>query len=162
MAEPFRTSIEIAAPPDKIYPYLTQPEAVLRWIGDHAVLDPRPGGEFTLDINGVPVRGSYLEVDPPHRLVISWGHAGSDTLPPGSSTVEITLTPTSGGTRVDLEHRDLPAEEADKHAIGWPHFLARLVIAGTGGDPGSDAPPSLSRRAPPVGSDTQLCAPPAC
>jgi uncharacterized protein YndB with AHSA1/START domain len=109
----------------------------VKWMGDYAVLDATPGGEFTLDINGVPVRGRYVEVDPPHRLVISWGHAGSTLLPPGASTVEITLTPIAGGTRVSVEHRDLPAEEAAKHAVGWPHFLVRLAIAG-GGDPGPD------------------------
>ncbi|MGH9896813.1 MAG: SRPBCC family protein [bacterium] len=81
--EPYRTSIEISAPPDAVYPFLTEPESILRWMGDYAVLDARPGGEFTLDINGVPVRGHYIELDPPHRMVIAWGHAGSDLHPPG-------------------------------------------------------------------------------
>lgn len=143
--EPYRTSIEISAPPDAVYPFLTEPVSILRWMGDYAVLDARPGGAFTLDINGVPVRGHYIELDPPHRLVIAWGHAGSDLLPPGSSTVEITLEPIAGGTRLQLEHRDLPPREAEMHAIGWPHFLRRLAIAGTGKDPGPDpfatAPP---------------------
>ena len=58
--------------------------------------------EFTLDINGVLVRGRYLEIDPPRRLLISWGHAGSETLPPGASTVEITLTPEDDGTTVRI------------------------------------------------------------
>jgi uncharacterized protein YndB with AHSA1/START domain len=131
-------SIHVAAPPDQVFEYFTRPEAIVRWMGDYAVLDPHEGGEFTLDINGVPVRGRYLTVDPPHRLVISWGHAGSDTLPPGASTVEITLTPERDGTTVRVEHRDLPETEASKHALGWPHFLARLSIAGPGGVPGPD------------------------
>ena len=135
-AEPYRTSIEIAAPPADVFRFLTRPELIVRWIGNHAVLDPRPDGEFTLDINGVPVRGHYVEIDPPHRVVIAWGHAGSKLLPPGASTVEISLEPSSGGTRLQLEHRDLPIDEARKHAIGWPHFLARLALAGTGQDPG--------------------------
>jgi uncharacterized protein YndB with AHSA1/START domain len=42
-------------------------------MGDYAVLDAVPGGVFHLDINGVPVRGRYLELAPPHRLLISWG-----------------------------------------------------------------------------------------
>ncbi|MDH3471907.1 MAG: SRPBCC domain-containing protein [Acidimicrobiia bacterium] len=136
--EPYRTSIEITASPAAVYPFLTQPESMLRWMGDYAVFDAQPGGEFTLDVNGVPVRGHYLELDPPHRLVFSWGHAGSDLLPPGSSTVEITLEPTGDGTRLHVEHRDLPPQEAEMHAIGWPHFLARLAIAATGQHPGPD------------------------
>ena len=138
MTEPFRMSVEIAAAPDKVFPYFTHPESILRWMGDYAVLDPQPGGEFTLDINGVPVRGRYLKLDPPHRLVISWGHAGSELLPPGSSTLEITLSPTHAGTLVSIEHRDLPPEEAMNHAIGWPHFLGRLTVVVSGGDPGRD------------------------
>lgn len=136
--QPYRTSVDIAAPPDVVYEYFTRPEAIVAWMGDYAVLDPSPGGVFHLDINGVPVRGQYLQLDPPHRLLISWGHAGSAVLPPGASTVEITLVSTAEGTRVSVEHRDLPPEEAAKHAIGWPHFLARLALAGAQLDPGPD------------------------
>jgi uncharacterized protein YndB with AHSA1/START domain len=107
-------------------------------MGDHAVLEPEPGGQFTVDINGVPVRGRYLVVDPPHRLVLTWGHAGSDAFPPGSTTVEITLTPSEDGTLLSVEHRDLPAEQAPRHAIGWPHFLDRLVTVAAGRNPGPD------------------------
>jgi uncharacterized protein YndB with AHSA1/START domain len=138
-AEPFRHSVHIAAEPERVYEYFTDAEAILRWMGDYAVLDPRPGGEFTLDINGVPVRGHYLELDPPRRLVVSWGHAGSDRLPPDASTVEITLVGERGGTTILLLHRGLPDAEAKGHALGWPHFLERLTIAGGGADPGRDS-----------------------
>ena len=133
-----RTSVDIAAPPEAVYPYLITAEAIVTWMGDYAVLDAQPGGVFHLDINGVPVRGRFLELDPPHRLLISWGHAGSDRLPPGASTVEITLTPIPTGTRVTVEHRGLPPDQAAQHAIGWPHFLGRLRAAGRGDDPGLD------------------------
>lgn len=134
----YRHEIEIAAPPEAVFPYLTQAELMTIWMGDHAVLDPTPNGEFTVDINGVPVRGRYLAVEPPHRLLVTWGHAGSTRLPPGASTVEITLTPTPTGTRLSLCHQDLPTGEDRDHARGWPHFLTRLQIAGAGGDPGTD------------------------
>jgi uncharacterized protein YndB with AHSA1/START domain len=137
-SEPFRHSVFIATEPERVFEYFTRPEAIVRWMGDYAVLDPRPDGEFTLDINGVPVRGRYLELDPPRRLVISWGHAGSETLPPGASTVEITLTAEDGGTTVRVVHSDLPDLESRQHALGWPHFLERLVVAGAGRDPGPD------------------------
>jgi uncharacterized protein YndB with AHSA1/START domain len=134
----YHTSIEITAPPAVVYRYLTEPESIVRWMGEYAILDARPGGEFTVDINGIPVRGHYIDLDSPHRLVIAWGHAGSDLLPPGSSTVEITLEPTDEGTRLQLEHRDLPPEEARMHAMGWPHFLSRLATTAAGRDPGRD------------------------
>jgi uncharacterized protein YndB with AHSA1/START domain len=91
-----------------------------------------------VDINGVPVRGAYVEIERPRRLLLSWGHAGSERLPPGASTVEVTLAPTAGGTLVTIVHRGLPEAAAAEHAAGWPHFLGRLAVAGSGGDPGPD------------------------
>jgi uncharacterized protein YndB with AHSA1/START domain len=137
-AEPVGASIHVRAEPERVFAYFTEPEAMVRWMGDYALLDATPGGEFAVDINGVPVRGRYLEVEPPHRLLISWGHAGSEHLPPGASTVEVLLTPVREGTEVRVVHRDLPEPDAAGHARGWRHFLGRLAIAGAGGDPGPD------------------------
>jgi uncharacterized protein YndB with AHSA1/START domain len=136
--EPLTASVHIEATPEQVFEYFTSPEAFVRWMGDRALLQPAPGGAFEVDINGVPVRGRYLEVEPPHRLLISWGHAGSDRLPPGASTVEVRLSPAGGGTQVEIEHRDLPADLRAGFGRGWPHFLARLATAAAGGDPGPD------------------------
>lgn len=138
MTDAYSTSIRIDASPADVFPYLVDAGLIVRWMGDWAELDARPGGELVLDINGVPIRGEYLVVEPPHRLVFTWGVAGSPTLPPGLTTVEIQLVPDGEGTLLTLVHRDLPPEEAPQHDIGWVHFLARLAVAGTGGNPGSD------------------------
>lgn len=134
----FTTSITIGAPPETVFDHWTNAAAIVRWMGDHATLVAETDGEFSVDINGVPVRGRYLELDPPHRLLLSWGHAGSDTFPPGSSLVEVILTPIPGGTRLELRHEGIPPAQADQHRLGWDHFLARLEIASCGGDPGRD------------------------
>jgi uncharacterized protein YndB with AHSA1/START domain len=138
MAEPVLASVFVKAPPARVYEYFTQAEAIVRWMGDYAVLDPKPGGQFTIDVRGAPVRGRYLDLDPPHRLLISWGYAGSDRLRPGESTLEVRFIAESGGTRVELEHRDLPDEQRQGHVTGWKHYLARLQHAGAGEDPGAD------------------------
>ena len=128
MADPYTASVHVAARPERVFAFFTQPEAMVRWMGDYAVLDATPGGEFTVDIDGVPVRGRYLEIEPPHRLLISWDHAGSERLPPGASTVEVLVTEADGGTRVEIIHSGLPGPEGAKHARGWPHFLRRLAV----------------------------------
>jgi uncharacterized protein YndB with AHSA1/START domain len=138
VSDVFNASVRIDAPPAAVFPYLTDPALIVRWMGDWAELDPTAGGKFLLDINGVPIRGEYLVVEPPRRLVFTWGAAGSEVLPPGCSTVEIVLHPDGDGTRLELAHRDLPHDELDRHQTGWGHFLSRLTIAGAGGNPGSD------------------------
>jgi uncharacterized protein YndB with AHSA1/START domain len=138
MAEPYVTQVDIDAPVDEVFRHLTDPAAMIRWMGQHATLDPTPGGSFDIDINGIPVRGRYLTVDPPHRVVVTWGVAGSAELPPGATEVEFTLSPTPTGTRLRLVHRNLPDSQAPAHGIGWTHFLSRLVLTAAGHDPGSD------------------------
>ena len=138
MGEMFQTDVELPASVEEVFRHLTDPAAMIRWMGQHAVLEPEPGGVFEVDINGVPVRGRYTEVEPPHRVVVSWGVAGSTEMPPGATEVEFTLTPTSGGTHLRLVHRDIPDRQAPMHATGWDHFLSRLVLAASGTDPGPD------------------------
>lgn len=134
----FETTVDLNAPVQEVFRHLTEPAAMIRWMGQHATLEPAPGGAFEVDINGVPVRGRYLEVDPPRRVVVSWGVAGSTGMPPGATRVEFTLSPTEGGTRLRLVHRNLPPAQAAMHGTGWDHFLARLGLAAAGRDPGRD------------------------
>lgn len=133
MTEPYSGSIYIAAAPAVVFDYFTDPKALTSWMGDRAVLDPRPGGEFTLFFEDRAVVGRYVEVARPHRLVISWGRRGSTELPPGASTLEVTFTVEGAGTRVTVVHSGLPPLEQERHALGWRHYLARLAVAGAGG-----------------------------
>ena len=135
----YRTQVRIDAEPGDVFPYLTDPDLLRRWMGEWADLEPRPGGRFEAHITGVPVRGEYLVVEPPHRIVFTWGTPGSDVVPAGSSTVEVTLRSDGGGTLLELEHRDLPPDELPRHGTGWDHYLPRLALAAGGADPGPDA-----------------------
>jgi len=135
----FSTSIDIDAPPEVVFAYLVTAEGILSWMGEHVELEPYPGGRFAVDINGVPFRGQYLEIDPPHRVVVSWGIAGRDDFAPGSSRVEFTLRPTATGTALSLLHLDLPDAAKRTHATGWSHYLGRLRLVCGGADPGPDS-----------------------
>jgi len=98
MAE-YATSIEIEASPEEVFECLVTPDGMTAWMGQRADLDPCPGGAFDVDIAGSLIRGRYLEVDRPRRVVVSWGVADSAEFPPGASRVSFTLTPTAHGTR---------------------------------------------------------------
>ena len=68
--EPLRHEMEIAAPPDLVFAYFTDPGRMVEWMGVGALLDPRPGGALRIDANGRDVViGEYVELDPPRRVV---------------------------------------------------------------------------------------------
>jgi uncharacterized protein YndB with AHSA1/START domain len=131
--------IRIEASPETVFELLTEQEQYVRWKGRNARLDARPGGEFWVEINDqAKAVGEYVEVDPPRRVVFTWGWEGNDAVPPGSSTVEVTLEPDGAGTILRLLHRGLPAPAVAGHSHGWDLYLSRLVEVGAGKDPGPD------------------------
>src|SRR5262249_62359817 len=115
-----------------------EPAMIVRWMGDFARLQAVDGGVFSVDINGVLIRGHFVRLERPTLIEIAWGELGNDAMPPGSTRLVVRFVGRAGGTRGELEHAGLAPDEARKHAIGWPHFLERLSIAGAGGDPGRD------------------------
>jgi uncharacterized protein YndB with AHSA1/START domain len=125
-SEVVTATITIAAPPAAVFPYFTDPNLLVRWIGDTAELAPEPGGLFALDMGETRVRGSYIAVDPPNRVVFTWGVLDSETLPSGSTTVEIRLTADGDQTIVELSHRDLPFDWRARHRDGWTKNLGVL------------------------------------
>ena len=142
------TSIEreiaIAASRETVWEFLVDPDKAILWMGERATFDLRAGGAWTVDvIPGHTASGEFVELDPPERLVYTWGWEASggqeNRVPPGSSTIEIELVPAGAGTTLRFTHRDLPgAEAAASHAHGWDHYLERLAVAAAGGDAGRD------------------------
>jgi uncharacterized protein YndB with AHSA1/START domain len=141
----FEREMQIAASPETVWEFLVDPEKLARWKGRLAeTFEPRPGGAYRIEVvPGHVAAGEFVELDPPRRIVYTWGWEpdgdGPNVVPPGSSTVEIELVPDGAGTRLLFTHRDLPTREsADRHAHGWHHYLERLAVAAGGGDPGPD------------------------
>ncbi len=140
VADTIERQIHIAARPEIVFSYFTDPAKLIHWKGVKAILDPRPGGIYRVEINERNVvRGEYVEVVPYTRIVFTWGWEGENSpLPPGTTTVEIQLTPDDTGTIVQLRHLGLPADQRGSHIEGWDHFLPRLIVAVEKGDAGPD------------------------
>ncbi|MEI8066328.1 MAG: TIGR03086 family metal-binding protein [Actinomycetes bacterium] len=124
---------------------VTQPERLRRWKTVAARIDLQVGGDYRWTITpGHSAMGSVLELEAGKRMIFSWGWEGSADLPPGASTVTITLEPTTGGTNLRLVHDGLNAEQEVGHGEGWSHYLDRLVAFVQNGaveaDPWSYAP----------------------
>jgi uncharacterized protein YndB with AHSA1/START domain len=135
----YERTIAIDASPETVWEFFVDPQKLIRWMGMDAELDPRAGGIYRCNvIPGHEAGGEFVEVDKPNRVVFTWGWDGNQSLPPGSSTVEVELVPEGSGTSLRFVHRDLTAEQAASHATGWDHYLERLELAAAGGDPGDD------------------------
>jgi uncharacterized protein YndB with AHSA1/START domain len=121
--------LRIEAPPALVYEFFVDADKYVRWKGQAATFDPRPGGLYRVDIDGTNVVvGEFVELDPPRRVVFTWGWEDpSSPVPPGSSRVEVDFEPDGDATVVRLTHSGLPAPAIAMHAQGWDHFLPQLV-----------------------------------
>ena len=137
---PLEVSVHIAARPETVFAYFTDPIRYAQWMGSHATLEPVPGGTYRVDMrDGVQAAGEFVEIDPPRRLVFTWGWTHDHAVAPGSTRVVVTLEEEDGGTRVVLRHHDLPRDEqTEHHRKGWELYLARLSVRASGGEPGPD------------------------
>lgn len=135
MAEPIVKETWIDASPETVFAFFTEADLLTRWLAEEATLDPRPGGVCHQrhrgdDGNPYSMRGEFVDVQSPSRVVFTWGfEEPSVGVPPGASTVEVTLRPDGDGTRLRLEHRDLPVGAVGDHTEGWDEMLRRLGAA---------------------------------
>ena len=132
---------EIDARPEIVFGYFVEPDKMVGWFGREASLEAHPGGVYRVRVNDqAHAMGEFVEVDPPRRVVFTFGWEGDPENGPGKGTVEVTLTPKGDGTLVRLIHRGLSGgtETEESHRDGWQHYLDRLAIRVPGGDPGPD------------------------
>jgi uncharacterized protein YndB with AHSA1/START domain len=136
--DPIVREIHIDATPETVFEFFTDSTKLTQWLAVEATLDPRPGGVCHQihdggddnDAGPYSMRGEFVEVSPPDRVVFTWGFTNPDVgVPPGSSTVEVTLARDGAGTRLRLVHRGLPPAEVESHAGGWTDMLDRLAQA---------------------------------
>ncbi len=130
----------IAARPSTVFSLLDNADGMEQWFGSNVEMDAKPGGTLRVDVNGRDIaKGEIDEIVPSERIVFTFGWEGDGhPVPPGASTVEITLAEDGDGTIVKLRHSGLTAEQAASHKEGWDHFLPRLLEVAEGRDPGKD------------------------
>jgi uncharacterized protein YndB with AHSA1/START domain len=133
-------SVTVDAEPETVFAYFTDPARYVQWMGSSATLDARPGGAYRVQMSdAVEAAGQFLEVDPPHRLVFTWGWTQGNPVTSGSTKVVVTFTQAGNSTHVLLRHYDLPTDEQlNHHRQGWDMYLGRLAARIHGEDPGPD------------------------
>ena len=118
-------TIVIAAEPETVFRFFTDPARWALWWGTGSTIDARPGGRFLIRYpGGVEALGDVLEIDPPRRLVLSYVYASGNPIPPGSSRVTIRLVAEHESTRLHLAHEFVDAAVRDEHVQGWRFQLS--------------------------------------
>ncbi len=130
-----RREIEIAAPPEEVWRYLTEPRKLAGWLMRNS-LTGAVGADFEFHgpakdgWDGV-IRCKLLAAEPPHRLVFTWdaNDIGGETI------VSFELTPMGDGrTHLRLLHSQFENAAGDvaaiveRHQAGWAKYLGFLRL----------------------------------
>jgi uncharacterized protein YndB with AHSA1/START domain len=138
----------IAAPLERVWRALIDPEALLAWLppgemtGKFERFDARPGGSYRLvltyaDASGAPgkatagsdiVEARFVDIVPGERVVQAVDFVSDDPAYAGTMTMTWAVTAVSEGTRVDIVAEDVPdGISAEDHAAGLSSSLSNLA-----------------------------------
>ena len=128
------------ASPQRVYEAILDPDMIARWMFGpllreetilHIDSDLRVGGEFSYKVrrgdNEIDHVGKFVELDPPKRIVFTWGIVGESADDP--SQVAIDITPTREGCSVRLMHEmdEQWAAYVDMARGSWEKMLGVLA-----------------------------------
>ncbi|HET9934609.1 MAG TPA: SRPBCC domain-containing protein [Polyangiaceae bacterium] len=129
-------TVDIAAPPERIFRALTTEEVTKWWGSDEMyrttefAAELRVGGAWHAKGQGASgppfiVQGEYLELDPPRKIVQTWR---PDWDQGATSTLTYLLEPTAHGARVTVRHEGFGdrRESCENHSNGWELVLGWL------------------------------------
>jgi uncharacterized protein YndB with AHSA1/START domain len=143
-----RASRVIAAPRDRVYAALVDPDALQAWLppadmtGRFERFDPRPGGSYRLVLTYTDpsasqgkatadtdvVESRFVDRVPGVRVVQAVEFVSDDPAYAGTMTMTWELTETDGGTRVDIVADNVPdGVAAEDHAAGMASSLGNLA-----------------------------------
>ncbi len=129
-----RITVELAVPPQRAWPLLTEKAHIANWWGAHVDLQARPGGRLLEPwADGgrtVITSGEVTRCAPPWALELTW----ADDDWPGDTRLAFHLSERGEGTQLVLDHSGWGVHPASKrqelidgHARGWSRYLARLA-----------------------------------
>jgi hypothetical protein len=68
--------------------------------------------------------GRVVEIDPPEKIVFTYGYRSGTPIPEGGSLVTIRLAEHADGTELNLLHAFAETSMRDQHIQGWRYQLA--------------------------------------
>ena len=121
----------IAAPPELVFSLWTEPEKLVRWWGPEgfnvpaSAMDVKPGGSWRTTMRSPEgalhtVSGVYRAIEPPRRLVFTWGWDDDKGVRGHETEVTVTFEAAPGGTRLVLQQQTFAdSTQRDRHGKGW-------------------------------------------
>jgi uncharacterized protein YndB with AHSA1/START domain len=118
-------TITIGAPREMVFRYFTDNAHWAAWWGKGSTIEPRVGGRvFIRHPEGTEVVGDVVAIDPPERIVFTYGYVKGTPVAPGESQVTIRLDATARGTRLNLLHEFADEAAMHPHVQGWRYQLS--------------------------------------
>ena len=119
MESKFTVSDVIPATPEQIYQAWLSSKGHSAMTGSPAEVEARVKGKFTA-WDGY-IFGETLELKPNQRILQAWR---TTEFPEGSpdSRVEILLEAVKGGTKITINHSNIPKGQAEDYKQGWQDF----------------------------------------
>jgi uncharacterized protein YndB with AHSA1/START domain len=109
----FKQHYLINATPEEVFTAITNPFTIELWSGYPAKMEAREETEFSI-FDG-DISGKNLKVVENQLLVQEWYFGDR----PEESVVTISIKAHQVGTRVDLEHTNIPDDELENFIEGW-------------------------------------------
>ena len=123
-------TVTIQAPPETVFRFFQDSARWAKWWGAGSTIEPRVGGAVYIRHPGnVESAGTILEIQPPKKIVFTYGMVSGDPIPAGSSRVTIVLESQGGATRLALKHDLADAKARDDHVQGWRFQLSLFANA---------------------------------
>jgi uncharacterized protein YndB with AHSA1/START domain len=143
-----RASRVIAAPPERVWTALVDPEALRAWlppsgmIGRFQRFDGRPGGSYRMvltysDASSAPgkatvdsdiVEARFVDIVPGERVAQAVDFVSDDPADAGTMIMTWEVTAVDAGTRVNIVAEDVPdGISAEDHAAGLASSLMNLA-----------------------------------
>ena len=118
-------TIVIGAPPAAVFKYFTDSARWAAWWGAGSTIDARPGGRVFIKYpGGNEASGEVVDLDPPSRIVFTYGYNSGTPIGPGESRVTIELEKVAQGTKLRLTHALTDAAVREEHVQGWRYQLS--------------------------------------
>jgi len=122
----------IAAPAEKVFEAITQPELARQYWDHENVSDWQPGSDWqhirANEERPVEIVGKVIEATPPRRLVITWAAASQADQPGSYSRVTFDIEAYPDMVKLTVTHDELEAGSGMHNGIstGWPVVLSSL------------------------------------